>query len=192
MVPVLSPATIALVSCLPRPLTPLPPTHFSSTMTPLHSVPITGKHPTPPLPANTIHQQHLKLCHSPSSIWFSSTPAPPAQRDPMGRREIIHVIKSWFALIILIMTHTSHLPTRTHCHIHMHIAHTTLPNPHPHQNTSQPADLQLSPGDAPQTSIYTHPTKVHTLFSGSSLCHLTSSLLPLPPSWHSPAVTGAH
>lgn len=53
----------------------------------------------------------------------------------MGRREIIHVIKSWFALIILIMIHTSHLPMYTHCHIHMHISHHTLPNPHPHQNT---------------------------------------------------------
>lgn len=53
----------------------------------------------------------------------------------MGRREIIHVIKSWFALIILIMIHTSHLPRHTHCHIHVHISQPTPPNPHPHQNT---------------------------------------------------------
>lgn len=61
----------------------------------------------------------------------------------MGHEEIIHVIKRWFALIILIMIHTSHLPKLTHRHIHMHISHSTPPNPHSHQNTSQPADMQL-------------------------------------------------
>lgn len=61
----------------------------------------------------------------------------PAQRDSMGCGEIIHVIKSWCALIILITIHTSHLPIRTHCHPYTH-PHSI---PHTSQSTYPPKHM---------------------------------------------------
>lgn len=133
--------------------------------------PVCQHHPSAAL---EVLLQPLEVAKFP--IWFSSTPARPAQKDPMGYREIIHVIKSWFALIILIMKHTF---PRTHIAIYTCTHHTPhLPIHIPTKTHSHLLRSSSYPRDAPLSSICIHPTKVHTLFPGKALGQLSSSRLP--------------
>ena len=138
-----SPVHIASVSHPLRWLTPLP-------LTP--SSPLPGLPSTPPPISPLLDTPPLPSCQHHPSAALAALPQPlevanplfglvplqlPAQRDPMGCGEIIHVIKSWCALIILITIHTSHLPICTHCHPYTH-PHSI---PHTSQSTYPPKHM---------------------------------------------------
>lgn len=73
----------------------------------------------------------------------------------MGRREIIHVIKSWFALIILTI-HTSLLPMHTHSPIHTHRAPPAPPIHMPAQTQPDLPTCSSRARDEPKTGVSTH------------------------------------